>query len=106
MPGKSASYARSRGWPVDRARANYHFGAKQALIERRGARLSEVRLRRRAKMRRAAEPGRPSKAAALSALLDPILDVLGHPDPGWHHSFALLATVSNSPPWGKRLVGH
>jgi AcrR family transcriptional regulator len=94
---------------VDLALVNYHFGSKKlllaAVIERRGQVLNERRLQRLAEIRSSAAPRPPATEAVVAAFLDPLLELLAHAGPGWHHYFALLAYVNNSPEWGRKLMG-
>jgi AcrR family transcriptional regulator len=94
---------------VDLALVNYHFGGKKqllaAVIERRGQVLNERRLQRLAEIRSSAAPRPPATEAVVAAFLDPLLELLAHAGPGWHHYFALLAYVNNSPEWGRKLMG-
>jgi len=85
---------------VDVALVNYHFGSKQALLDRVLTRRSEVlnteRMERLHACIAKARPGAPQLADIIDAFTHPLLDRSGRGGPGWKAYFGLIAQVNNS----------
>lgn len=91
---------------LDDAMIYYHFKSKRglfdAVFERRARVLHGAR--HESLTRYAATAGRDlTVEGAISAFIDPMIELSQSGDPGWKHYFALVAQIDNTP-WGGEII--
>lgn len=93
---------------ADTALAYYHFDSKRdlfnAVLLRRAEHLNEIRLRALQEVEDRHPDDAPTVEEIIAAFTNPLLELLEREHEEWHHYFALIAQVNNSPEWGGELM--
>ena len=93
---------------ADVSLAYYHFQSKQDLFDavmlRRVEHLNAIRLEALEAVERRHPEDAPTVEEIIGAFTGPLLDLLANEHEQWHHYFALIAQINNSPDSGGELM--